>query len=246
MTSETPQPIRLADYKQTPYLIDTVHLDFNLGHDATDVTARLSLRPNPASSERNAPLVLDGERLTLLSLSLSGEELPPGAYVLTEQTLTIAQVPQQPFSLEIVTRCNPAANTELSGLYVSNGVFCTQCEAEGFRRITYFYDRPDVMARYRVRIEAERDTVPVLLSNGNPVEDGLIGGTSRHYAVWDDPFPKPSYLFALVAGDLGAVHDTFTTMNGRTVELGIYVIKGNEDRCAWAMEAVKASMRWDE
>jgi len=246
MTSETPQPIRLADYKPTPYLIDTVHLDFNLGHDATDVTARLSLRPNPASSERNAPLVLDGERLTLLSLSLSGEELPPGAYVLTEQTLTIAQVPQQPFSLEIVTRCNPAANTELSGLYVSNGVFCTQCEAEGFRRITYFYDRPDVMARYSVRIAAERAHCPVLLSNGNPRERDLIGGTTRHFAVWDDPFPKPSYLFALVAGDLGSVHEEFTTASGRKVSLGIYVEKGKEDRCQWAMEAVKASMRWDE
>ena len=146
----------------------------------------------------------------------------------------------------MVTTCNPSANTELSGLYVSGGVYCTQCEAEGFRRITYFYDRPDVMARYTVRIEAEREQVPVLLSNGNPREEAVIGGTTRHFAVWDDPFPKPSYLFALVAGDLGAVHDTFTTMSGREVSLGIYVLKGRQDRCAWAMESLKESMRWDE
>ena len=246
MKTETPQPIHLSDYKPTPYLIDDVHLDFRLDPQNTQVRARLSLRPNPASAETNAPLVLDGERITLQSLVIDGAALQAGQYEVGQQSLTIASVPQQPFTLEIVTTCNPAANTELSGLYVSGGVFCTQCEAEGFRRITYFYDRPDVMARYTVRIEADRAQVPVLLSNGNPREDGLIGGTARHFAVWDDPFPKPSYLFALVAGDLGAVHDTFTTMTGRAVALGIYVLKGNEDRCAWAMESLKESMRWDE
>jgi len=246
MKTETPQPIHLTDYRPVPYLIDSVDLDFQLHPDATQVRARLSLRPNPASTTNNAPLVLDGEKIVLQSLVLDGALLQPSQYRVGEQSLTIANVPAAPFTLEIVTTCNPAANTELSGLYVSGGVFCTQCEAEGFRRITYFLDRPDVMARYTVRMEAERASVPVLLSNGNPREDGLIGGTTRHYAVWDDPFPKPSYLFALVAGDLGAVHDTFTTMSGRDVSLGIYVLKGNEDRCAWAMESLKESMRWDE
>ena len=246
MKTETPQPIHLADYAPVPYLIDSVDLDFRLDPQATEVRSRLALRPNPASTARNAPLVLDGERITLMSLALDGAALQPGQYHAGQQSLTIPEVPQTAFTLEIVTTCNPSANTELSGLYVSGGVFCTQCEAEGFRRITYFYDRPDVMARYRVRIEAERDAVPVLLSNGNPLERDVIGGTTRHFAVWDDPFPKPSYLFALVAGDLGAVHDTFTTMSGREVSLGIYVLKGNEDRCAWAMESLKESMRWDE
>ena len=246
MKTETPQPIHLTDYRPVPYLIDAVDLDFRLDPQATQVRSRLSLRPNPSSAERGAPLVLDGERVVLQSLVLDGAVLQPGQYHAEAQSLTIADVPQAPFTLEMVTVCDPAANTELSGLYVSGGVFCTQCEAEGFRRITYFYDRPDVMARYTVRIEAERAAVPVLLSNGNPREAGDVGGTTRHFAVWDDPFPKPSYLFALVAGDLGAVHDSFTTMSGREVALGIYVLKGNEARCAWAMESLKASMRWDE
>ncbi|WP_374330863.1 aminopeptidase N [Aestuariivirga sp.] len=246
MKTDTPQPIHLADYAPVPYLIDSVDLDFRLDPQDTVVRSRLTLRPNPARSDRGAALVLDGERITLQSLALDGTVLQPGQYRVEAQSLTIMEVPQRAFTLEMVTRCNPSANTELSGLYVSGGVFCTQCEAEGFRRITYFHDRPDVMARYTVRIEAEREQVPVLLSNGNPREDGVIGGTTRHYAVWDDPFPKPSYLFALVAGDLGSVHDTFTTASGRDVALGIYVLKGKEDRCAWAMDSLKASMRWDE
>ncbi|MCA3559797.1 MAG: aminopeptidase N [Aestuariivirga sp.] len=246
MTTETPQPIHLSDYKPVPYLIDRVDLDVRLDPRETEVRSRLSMRPNPASAEGGAALVLDGERIQLRSLVLDGVALQPGQYHVEKEKATIPNVPQAPFTLEIVTTCNPAANTELSGLYVSGGVFCTQCEAEGFRRITYFCDRPDVMARYTVRIEADREQAPVLLSNGNPREAGAIGGTTRHYAVWDDPFPKPSYLFALVAGDLGAVHDTFTTMSGREVALGIYVLKGNEDRCAWAMESLKESMRWDE
>jgi len=246
MKSETPQPIRLEDYRPTPYLIDTVHLDFRLDPTATRVTSRLALRPNPESLDTGAPLVLDGERITLKSVVLDGRELAPSAYHIDEKSLTLPQVPQGPFTLELVTECNPSANTELSGLYISGGVFCTQCEAEGFRRITYFYDRPDVMARFHVRIEAEREGFPVLLSNGNPEERDVIGGTSRHFARWDDPFPKPSYLFALVAGDLGSVHDSFTTQSGRAVSLGIYVEKGQEQRCGWAMEAVKNSMRWDE
>ncbi|WP_421695779.1 aminopeptidase N [Aestuariivirga sp.] len=246
MKTDTPQPVRLEEYKPTPYLIDTVELDFRLNPTATEVRARMALRPNPHASETSVPLVLDGERISLKSIALDGVPLDATRYHVTSESLTLQEVPQRPFSLEIVTTCNPAANTELSGLYLSGGVFCTQCEAEGFRRITYFYDRPDVMARYTVRIEAEREDVPVLLSNGNPREQQVIGGTSRHFAIWDDPFPKPSYLFALVAGTLASVHDTFTTMTGREVALGIYVQQGREDRCQWAMESLKQSMRWDE
>ncbi|MFN4142290.1 aminopeptidase N [Aestuariivirga sp.] len=246
MKTDIPQPIRLEDYRPTPYLIDTVELDFRLDPETTQVFSRLALRPNPASSEANAPLILDGEKLSLVSVKIDGEPLAEGQYRVEAQSLTIGHVPQHPFTLEIETHCNPSANTELSGLYVSGGIFCTQCEAEGFRRITYFYDRPDVMARYTVRIEADQALYPVLLSNGNPRQQSAIGGTCRHFAVWEDPFPKPSYLFALVAGDLGSVHDGITTCSGRPVSLGIYVQKGKEDRCQWAMEAVKASMRWDE
>ena len=164
----------------------------------------------------------------------------------TGATLTIPRVPAHPFTLEIVTLCDPEANKALSGLYRSRGTYCTQCEAEGFRRITYFLDRPDVLAVYTVRIEADRSEHPVLLANGNPVAQGDVAGTGRHYAVWHDPFPKPSYLFALVGGDLACVPDSFTTASGRKVELDIYVEPGKEDRCAWAMDSLKRSMRWDE
>ena len=246
MKTDTPQPVRLADYRPTPYLIDTIELDIRLDLHATEVHARLSLRPNPAALDDDRTLVLDGERIMLQSLRLDGVPLEPGQYSVGDQSLRLPHVPQRPFTLDIVTTCNPSANTELSGLYVSGGMFCTQCEAEGFRRITYFYDRPDVMARFTVRIEAPCEGFPVLLANGNPRERDVIGGTNRHFAIWDDPFPKPSYLFAMVAGDLAAVHDMFTTASGRPVSLGIYVVKGMEQRCQWAMDCVKASMRWDE
>src|SRR6201999_3354834 len=160
--------------------------------------------------------------------------------------LTIPQPPNKPFTLEIETLVDPSANTQLSGLYRSSGTFCTQCEAEGFRRITYFPDRPDVMAVYTTRIEAEKSEAPILLSNGNPQSAGDIAGTTRHFAVWHDPHPKPSYLFALVGGDLACVEDSFRTMSGRNVVLRIYVEHGKEDRCAYAMDSLKLSMRWDE
>ena len=246
MKTETPQTIRLSEYKPTPYLIETVFLDFSLEPKAAQVAARMMLKPNPKSDETGAPLVLDGEKLKLVSIAVDGKALSPADYTVTPERLTIQKVPQGEFTLDIVTICDPKGNTTLSGLYMSNGIYCTQCEAEGFRRITYFYDRPDVMARFTVRIEGPADTCPVLLSNGNPGETGHLAGTERHFAVWDDPFPKPSYLFALVAGDLAHVADSFTTASGREVELRIYVEKGKEGRCAWAMESLKASMRWDE
>lgn len=246
MKTDTPQPIRLQDYRPTPYVIETAELAFSLDPALTQVRTRLALRPNATSAEADAPLILDGEKITLQSVAINGIKLANDDWSADEQSLTIPKVPQGAFSLELVTICNPKANTELSGLYISNGVFCTQCEAEGFRRISYFYDRPDVMARFSVRLEADRSDFPVLLSNGNLVSSGLVDGGNRHFAVWDDPFPKPSYLFALVAGDLASVQGTFTTLSGRAVSLGIYVEKGKEGRCAWAMEALQASMRWDE
>ena len=246
MKTETPQTIRLADYRPTPYLIEAVFLDFSLAPDATQVAAKLTIKPNPKSDEQGAPLALDGEKLKLVSVALDGKILAASDYTVSDTQLSIPKVPQRTFTLDIVTICDPKGNTALSGLYMSNGVYCTQCEAEGFRRITYFYDRPDVMARFKVRIEGPAQSCPVLLSNGNPGETGKVGGTDRHFALWDDPFPKPSYLFALVAGDLAHVADHYTTASGRKVELRIYVEKGKEGRCAWAMESLKASMRWDE
>ena len=172
--------------------------------------------------------------------------MTPADYQVTDRNLTIAKLPAGPFKLEIVTVCNPKANAALTGLYLSKGIYCTQCEAQGFRRITYFLDRPDVLATYTVRIEADRTETPVLLSNGNPLERGTLDGGKRHYAVWRDPHPKPCYLFALVGGNLASLASTFTTRSGRKVDLTIYVEPGKEGRCAWAMDSLKRSMRWDE
>ncbi len=246
MAQEAPTTIHLKDYKPAPYVPGDLFLNFSLEPRATRVTSRLEFKPNPASKEKNAALVLAGEKIKLIGVKLDGKELASSDYKVTDSELTLPKVAAAPFILEIETECDPVGNTELSGLYQSSGIFCTQCEAEGFRRITYFYDRPDVMTRYTVRVEANKASCPILLSNGNFQEGGDIAGTDRHFAVWHDPHPKPSYLFALVAGDLAGVHDSFTTMSGKKVQLGIYVEKGKEDRCAWAMESLKASMRWDE
>ncbi|MET7242565.1 aminopeptidase N [Methylobacterium sp. EM32] len=236
--------VRLADYRPSDYLIDRVDLDVRLHPTETRVTATLALRPNPAG-EPGAPLVLDGDELTMLAIALDGQPTGPGAIAVTPRALTLHQPPQRPFVLEIETQVNPSANTKLMGLYRSNGVYCTQCEADGFRRITYFLDRPDVMAVYTTRIEADRLEAPVLLGNGNPVEQGEIGLT-RHYAVWHDPHPKPAYLFALVGGRLGRVGSRFTTMEGRDVEIAVYVEPGKEGRADFALDAVARSMAWDE
>jgi aminopeptidase N len=240
------QPKLLKDYAPPDFLIDEVELDFSLDPKATRVAAKLRLRPNPRVAAHGRPLVLAGEALALQSLALDGKRLAPKDYQLEESSLTIPSVPARPFSLEIVTLCNPDANTALSGLYRSSGTYCTQCEPEGFRHITFFLDRPDVLAVYTVRIEADRASTPVLLSNGNPIAQGDVPGTGRHFAIWHDPFPKPSYLFALVGGDLACVPNSFVTKSGRKVALGIYVEPGKEDRCGWAMESLKRAMRWDE
>jgi aminopeptidase N len=239
-----PPTIRLADYKVPDFLIDSVALDFALGEDSTAVKAKLAVRRNPASDDRTAPLKLDGEDLELVSLALDGETLGENRYRKDEASLTLADVPDR-FTLEIETKIAPQLNTRLSGLYKSGGNFCTQCEPEGFRRITYFIDRPDVMARYSTHIVADKARYPVLLSNGNPVASGEAPD-GKHWATWVDPHPKPSYLFALVAGTLVAHRDSFTTRSGRTVPLAIWVRRGDEDKCAHAMASLKAAMAWDE
>jgi aminopeptidase N len=246
MDQTTRKPKLLKDYAPPDYLVDTVDLDFALDPKATRVKSKLRLRPNPKAGTTDRPLALDGEGLVLQSLALEGKPLGLDDYSLEEQFLTIPKVPQRPFTLETVALCDPEANTALSGLYRSRGTYCTQCEPEGFRRITYYIDRPDVLAVYTVRIEADIDAAPVLLSNGNPVAAGPLPGTHRHFALWHDPHPKPSYLFALVGGHLARVPNSFTTSSGRDVALNIYVEPGKEDRCGWAMESLKRAMRWDE
>ena len=236
-------PVRLADYRPTDYLIDQVHLQISLDPVATRVISRLSLRPNPAGVP-GAPLVLDGGDLRPFRALLDNEALNL-AEVATPDRLTIANPPARPFTLEVETLLDPSANTRLEGLYRSGSAYCTQCEAEGFRRIAYYLDRPDVMSVFTVRIDADGSEAPVLLSNGNPVESGELGG-GRHYAVWHDPFPKPAYLFALVGGDLGSIEDEFTTASGRKVKLAIHVEKGKEHRAHYALEALIHAMRWDE
>src|SRR6186997_1560335 len=243
MRTDTAQPIRLQDYRPPEWLVDRVSLDVSLHPTNATVRATLSLQPNPASAA--APLVLDGDGLRLVSLKLDGTAVPEGNFVATPDGLTIPQPPNRPFTLEVETIVDPSANTHLSGLYRSSGTYCTQCEAEGFRRITYFPDRPDVMAVYTTRIEADKAEAPILLANGNLVEAG-DARDGRHFAVWHDPYPKPSYLFALVGGDLAVIEDRFLTMSGRTVTLRIYVEHGKEDRCGYAMDSLKRAMRWDE
>ncbi|MCP4381214.1 MAG: aminopeptidase N [Hyphomicrobiales bacterium] len=241
MTTGT-TPVRLADYRPSALAIDTVALDVNLDPDRTRVTSRMEITPR----QDGVPLVLDGDELTLVSASLDGSPLSSDAYDATPEQFTLKAPPKTAFTLEIVTEISPAANTKLMGLYQSSGTYCTQCEAEGFRRITYFLDRPDVLSVYTTRLEGPKATAPVLLANGNLTDSGDLAEGDLHFAVWHDPFPKPSYLFALVAGDLGVVEDSFTTMSGRRVALKLYCEHGKEALCGYAMDALKRSMRWDE
>lgn len=245
MRDPEPRVIRLSEYRPTDWLIEHVDLDVKLHPAATHVIANLKIRPNP-EGRANEPLVLDGDELELENLLIDGKQAGQNEYAATPSSLTLNNPPGRPFTLTVETKINPSANTKLMGLYRSNGTYCTQCEAEGFRRITYFLDRPDVLAVYRTRIEAERGEAPILLSNGNLVEEGEVAGSARHFAVWEDPFPKPCYLFALVGGNLGSVKDRFVTMSGREVKLAIYVEPGREKLCAYALDSLKRAMRWDE
>ncbi len=221
MRTDTPQPIHLSDYRPPAFLVDAVDLDFALDPAATRVKARLEVRRN---GDHDGPLVLDGVRLKLLSLGIDGQPLDQAAWQVSDEHLTIARVPDA-FTLETEVEIDPSGNTALEGLYMSAGRFCSQCEAEGFRKITNWPDRPDVLSRFTVRMEADAGAFPRLLSNGNLVDSGLLAG-GRHFAVWNDPFPKPCYLFALVAGELDVLEDSFVTVSGRAVDLRIYVDPG--------------------
>ena len=242
MKTDQPVAIRREDYKPAPYRVARTSLEFLLEAAATRVHATLDVEP---SQDRPGALELHGEHLKLIDIKIEGRPLAKDAYSVTDDKLIIKAPPATRFRLDTTVEINPQANTALSGLYISDNMFCTQCEAEGFRRITYSLDRPDNMSVYSVRMVADRALYPVLLSNGNEVARGTLPG-GRHFAEWQDPFPKPSYLFALVAGDLAHVEDQFTTMSGRRVKLGIYVTHGNEDKVSFAMGALKRCMKWDE
>ncbi len=245
MRTDTGQVFRLEDYRPCDYLIPRTNLVFRLHPDATLVTAELAVTRR-AGAAGTSPLVLDGDGLALKRIDIDGKPLGAADYDATPDQLVIRMPPAGgDFTLTIETEISPSANSSLMGLFRTNGVYCTQCEAEGFRRITYFLDRPDILSVYTVRIEADRGEAPLLLSNGNPRSAGAMPG-GRHFAVWHDPFPKPSYLFALVAGDLGSIRDGFVTASGRKVDLAIYVEHGKERFAAYAMDALKRSMKWDE
>ncbi|MDX8394327.1 MAG: aminopeptidase N [Mariprofundales bacterium] len=235
--------IYLNDYQPPPFLVNYVSLLFSLEASATKVISTVQYRRNSAV-QKYAPLELDGDNLELMSVCLDGKDLSNADYALRKNILTLAHLPDC-FTLEITTIINPEANTALEGLYRSSGNYCTQCEAQGFRRITYYQDRPDVMATFNVRIEGDKKNNPVLLSNGNPMASGDLDG-GRHFAEWSDPFAKPCYLFALVAGDLACVSDTFDTASGRTVCLKIYTEAHHIDECGHAMASLKRAMLWDE
>jgi aminopeptidase N len=244
MRTQDPVEVRLQDYRPFPFAIRHVSLAFALDPVRTIVTSRLLIERRQPDGEAQAALVLDGENLDLLDIKIDGKTLEPTAYRVTDTQLVLETVPDD-FRLDIQVAINPTANTALSGLYMSGGRFCTQCEAEGFRRITYWPDRPDVMSRFHVRIEADQSVYPTLLSNGNRVAIGNFDD-GRHWAAWDDPHAKPSYLFALVAGGFDQIEDSFTTMSGRVVALTIYVDPGDSGRAFYAMDALKRSMKWDE
>ncbi len=245
MRADQDQPVRLADYRPSDYLIDRIDLDILLHPTAARVTSTLSIRPNLAG-RADAPLVLDGDALVPTAVLLDGAALDLATGFASADALTLAEPPQRPFTLRVETVLDPTANTRLMGLYRSGSAYCTQCEAEGFRRITYALDRPDVLSVFTTRIEASREEAPVLLGNGNPVASGPVEGTDRHFAVWHDPHPKPPYLFALVGGRLDLLADRFTTSKGRAVALGIYVEPGKSAHAVYAMDALKRSMAWDE
>jgi aminopeptidase N len=247
--SETPKTIRLEDYRPSDYHIDKTELRFKLEPEKTTVYAKLDMRPNRNTNpDATAPLVFNGEDLRLKTLSMNRKPLSESEYNIKDKTLSIHKIEleaQGVFSVETEVEINPEANTNLTGLYISEGMFCTQCEAEGFRRITYCLDRPDVMSRFYVHMEAEKEAYPVLLSNGNNIKKGDLTG-KRHFAEWEDPFPKPCYLFALVAGNLKCREDIFVTRSGKEVALRIFVEEKDLDKIDHAMWSLKQAFSWDE
>ncbi len=247
MRDANPQTIYLKDYTVPDYLIHSVDLNFTLDEECTRVISRLTLSRNPASQTGDTALILAGENLTLISVVLNDDnELTEQHYLQTQDSLIIHEVPQhRSFVLTIENTVNPKANTALEGLYLSNSMLCTQCEAEGFRKITYFLDRPDVMAKFTTTLMGDKKRYPVLLSNGNKIAQGDMSD-NRHWVTWEDPFNKPCYLFALVAGQLDCIEDSFITQSGRTISLQIFVEKHDLDKCSHAMQSLKNAMRWDE
>lgn len=243
MNAAAPALVRLADYRAPDFVVETTDLAFDLDAERTIVHNKMSLRRS-VTAERDAPLRLDGRLLELVSLSIDGAAVDAGTCMVDADGLTISAVPDS-FEMEIVTAINPAKNLTAHGLFALDGKLATQCEAEGFRQITYFTDRPDVLARYRVTLTADKARYPVLLSNGNPVARGETDD-GRHWVVWEDPYPKPSYIFAVMAGDFGLLSDSFTTASGREVTLGIYADAEVIPQCGFAMEVVKRSLAWDE
>lgn len=236
--------VRLADYRPPVYLVDEVELDFDIQDKFTTVRSRLQMRRNPASKEKKAPLVLLGEHQKLKSISVNGVYLSKQNYILTDEALTIEGAPEEAL-VEVESTNEPAKNTALEGLYAAGPMLCTQCESEGFRRITYFPDRPDISSQYRVTIHADQKRYPTLLANGNLIKKGKEKN-GRHYAVWEDPFRKPCYLFALVAGEMDRAASSFTTKSGRKVLIEIYTEPGRKNETGFAMEAIKKAMKWDE
>lgn len=246
MREASPQTIYLKDYTFPEYLIDSVELSLVLSEEDTRVVSKMMMQKNPDSENRESLLELAGEELELISLAIDGKALSDDDYQLSEEHLQIAEVPQeQPFILAIENKINPKANTALEGLYLSKQMLCTQCEAQGFRKITYFLDRPDIMSTFKTTLIADKDKYPVLLSNGNKVAEGELQN-NRHWVTWEDPFKKPCYLFALVAGDLSCIEDKFVTMSGREISLQIFVEAEDIDKCEHAMDSLKNAMRWDE
>ncbi|HEX6735660.1 MAG TPA: aminopeptidase N, partial [Azonexus sp.] len=239
MKTDTPPTVYLKDYTPPAFWIDTVDLVIRIEADGTTVAATLAVRRN--GERPGQPLVLDGEELSTRSVTVDGQDWPATE---TASTLTLTDLPDA-FTLRTVVRIDPDHNTRLSGLYRSRDGYFTQCEAQGFRRITWFLDRPDVMATYTVTLHADAEQFPVLLANGNLVAAG-VEADGRHWAKWEDPFRKPAYLFAVVAGKLDVLKDTFRTASGRDVQLAIYVEPGKLDQCPHAMAALKKSMAWDE
>ena len=245
MRDAAPQTIYLDDYKVSPFLIEKTDLVFDLGEDSTRVTASLNIARNPDSDQQDGTLVLHGsEGLDLQSVHIDGQLISTDDYSRDSDSLTINNLPD---SCVVITEVliKPQLNTTMMGLYRSRTMYCTQCEAEGFRDITYYLDRPDVMSEFTTKVIADKDSYPVLLSNGNPTERGDLDG-GKHFVTWHDPFKKPAYLFALVAGTLSVVEDSFTTVSGRDIKLQIFVEEKDLDKCAHAMLSLKNSMRWDE
>ena len=244
MLTSTPKTVLLANYTPPAFLISSVDLDVDLREDHALIRAKLAIARNPISADAKAPLVLDGGELELVSVWLDGKALGNGEFTASAEHLVIPGVPDH-FIIETAVRIRPKQNTKLMGLYASKDGYFTQCEAEGFRRITFFPDRPDVMARYTNTIHADKAAFPFLLSNGNQIAAGDEPG-GRHWAKWEDPFPKPAYLFAMVAAKLDRLENDFVTRSGRRVKLAVFVEPGKLDQCGFAMQALKRAMKWDE